>query len=516
MENGGIKNIVLIALVVVFSFFIGSMSADGLKNAVTPIVFVAGLFVLLYLGKNIKFAMFYLPPILLALPLGSVGPGFFAAAVCPFALVYWFVMRMMGYVRFTWTRHLGLDLLVLLLFLYICACYYRHPVSIEVLGLELDTIGGKDYVYFVLGMLGYVAVSCIPFTAQQLYLIPRRLVWLGIFLSVWGIVSSRFSGNHASADDVSFGDEISNTRFTLFSGLGMKIFYLLFASFPIRKLFFSPGKLLLLLICTAAVVISGWRGTLICFALTVFALSFFKRELITVITLGVFTYGGLLFLSQEHAFNGLPYGMQRALCAVPGIHVSKEIEDNAEGSSEWRKDMWKWALDPRTHLIEDYVWGDGPGHSRSDMLRRNTAIMRGTVQGGDNRDFARLGVWHSGCITLLNSYGIVGLSLFVLYQISLCAVSVAACFKYRRTPYYPYFMVHLASIIPGQIMFHLSAGTTPALYSALPTMAFTKLLYVKAEELGLNDTFFRREPYVPLMIQDINQEDDSKKAYELT
>lgn len=513
MESGGIKNIVLIALVVVFSFFIGSMSTDGLKNAVTPIVIVAGIFILLYLGKNIKYAMFYLPPVIGALNIG-IEPSLISISICSFALVYWFIMRMMGYVRFTWARHLGLDLVVLFLFLYMCLSYYRNPVSLSFLGLEFDNIGGKDYIYCILGMLSYVAVSCIPFTAQQLYRIPRILVWQAIIIAVWNIFYSRLRGGQSTADGMSLTEEVSSSRFSLFSELGLQAFSLLYASYPIRKLLLSPAKLLLLLICTVAVAISGWRSMLITFAFMVLTISFFKRELIIVTTLGIFTYAGLLFLSQEQAFNDLPFGAQRALCAVPGIHVSKEIEADAQDSSDWRVAMWKWALDPRTHLIEDYVWGDGPGRSKSDISRRRTAIMRGSSREGNNWDYARYGTWHSGWITLMNFYGIVGLSLFVIYQLSLCVMALAACFKYRRTPYYPYFIVLLSSCIPGTIMFHLAAGVPTTLFSVLPSVALYKLLYVKAKELGLNDTFFRSKPYVPLMIQDINQENESKESYE--
>lgn len=509
MENGGTKNIVLIALVVVLSFIIGSYTVDGMKDAVIPIIVMAGMFVMLYLGKNCKYLIFYLPPIAKLTRMGLP----FEVLVPIGVMVYWAVMRFMGYVRFRWTRHLGMDIPVLLIFLYMCLCFYRHPVAINALGIDLDTVGGVDYVYCVFGMLAYVAVSSIPFTGAELYKIIRNYVILnlGVQFALTGI--SVVTG--ADMSDGEGGDMVNaaqNTRFSVFAGIGTSLFALVYAFIPLRKMLVSPVKILVLMLCVAAVVFSGWRGTLIAFAFTVLILAWFKKELSFVVSLGALAYAGLLFLSSERALNSLPFGIQRSLCAIPGVHVSKAVEADAEGSSDWRVEMWKWALDPRTSLIKDYVWGDGPGLSKAFIGRRQTAIMRGARLNGDNRDFAAMGVWHSGWITLLHRYGIVGLLLIGLGQLVYCLFSVLTCLRYRPTPHFPYVMVMISPIIPGFILYHLGTGMPLEFFDSLFMLAVYKIIYVRAAELGLPSPLFNHASYVPLMIQDIQGNED-KSTY---
>lgn len=505
MENGGVKNIVLIALVVVLSFFVGSLSVDGMKNTITPIVIIVGVFFMLYLGKNSKYLIYYLPPAVGLVKIG-IPNALLTTSLCIGVFVYWILMSMMGYARLRWARHIGLDLQVLLMFLYMCVSYYRNPVSIDVLGIELDSLGGQDYLYCVLGTLSYIAVSYIPFTAEELYKLMRNLVWYSLFCSGLQIVIALLTGKHGGDGD-ELMENAQTSRFTLFMDFGRRCSILIYALYPLGKLVMRPTLLAALLLSAAAVCISGWRSALITYVLSITCVAFFKRELTVYCLIGGSVYAGLLFLSSEHAFDGLPYGIQRSLCAVPGIHVSEEVEKTATSSSDWRVEMWEWAMDPRTHLIRDYVWGDGPGHSRADMERRSVAIMRGTLTVGDNKDFARLGVWHSGWVTLISFYGYVGFGIMGFFHLFYSVMLLLMCLKYRRTSYYAYFVVYAGSRLPSFAMFYLSTGSAMMLFATLPTVAFIKQLYVKADELGLKTDFFKTDPYVPLMIQDINQEE---------
>lgn len=509
MENGGVKNIVLIALVVVFSFFIGSLATEGFKTALMPLAVIIGVFVMLYLGKNSKYLIVFLPRVVTLFGI-SLGPNIrLNTVVAVGVLLYWLFMRFMGYVRFKWTSFPVLDILVLLMFLHVVGTFYRHPVAVAALGLETDIIGGTDYIACLVCTLSYIAISCIPFTTLELCKTFRLLVFVNIGISALEIIKGSSSG---SIGGQSFADAAQNSRFTLFSNLGRGLFMFAYAYYPLRQIITSPTKIFILLFCLACVLFGGWRTSFIGFVLSFLTAAFFKRELSFILFVGGLTYAGLLFLSSEKAFEDWPFGVQRSLSAIPGIHVSKAVERDAEGSSNWRKQMWKWALDPRTRYIKDYVWGDGPGTSLSHSKRFMTAVMRGTVDGGDNHHFAATGTWHSGWITMMHRFGIVGLTLTVMLQLTWLVCSVLAGFRYRATVFYPYLIVYFCSVPPMCVLYHLSAGTTPAFFATFFHMAFCKLFYVKARELGNDAAFFRREPYTPLMIQDINAQEKNQQA----
>lgn len=508
MENGGVRNIVLIALVVVLSFVIGSLSADGWKDALLPVIMIAGAFIMLYLGKNSKYLIFYLPPVI---SLAKIHTGWMdiSCLISDAVFAYWIVMRLMGYVRLKWVGNLLIDSLVLVFFLYMCLSFYRNPVAVAALGLDSDMMGGADYVMCLVGVMGYIAISIIPFSALELCKIIRNVVYLNLGVAVIKV----FTGASAYSNDGGMGEAMQTSRFTLFSTLGEHVFGLIYGLNPLRKLWSSPTKIFILLLCLAAVFLSGWRGTIIAFTLGIFVLAFLKRELSFVICLGAACYAGLLFLSSEHALNELPFGVQRSLCAIPGIHVSKRVELEAQGSSDWRKEMWEWALDPRTRYIKDYVWGDGPGISRSQAERLEIAVMRGDDSSGDNIHFAERGVWHSGWITFLHRYGIVGLVLAVTYHLLYSLFSILSCLRYRSTEYFPYLAIYCRFAIPVSVMHYLGTGMPTGLFATLPTIALYKQLYIRARELGRDDSFFRSEPYTPLMIQDIREKEAGQNPY---
>lgn len=508
MENGGIKNIVLIALVVVLSFFLGSMAVDGWKDALMPLAMIIGVFIMLYLGKNSKYLMFYLPPVVAMLGI-SVGPGGSMKGIIISAVfAYWILMRFMGYIRFQWVGHLLIDGAVLLLVLYMCVCFYRNPVAVKALGLELDMMGGADYASCLLGMIAYIALSCIPFTALEWCKLVRNLAFYTIGISILG-VGLKMRGYGGSESD-NIGDDAVNSRFTLFSSFGSNLFAMLYALYPLRKILVSPSKILILILCLIAVFLSGWRGTIIAFVGCVYVIAFFKRELTFLLCLGGFCYAGLLFLSSEQLLNDLPFGIQRSLCAIPGVHVSKRVESEAEGSSDWRKEMWKWALDTRTGYIKDYVWGDGPGLSSAKTARFATAVMRGKANAGANTHFAEVGLWHSGWITTMHRYGIVGLVLVVIYQLVWVAFSLLSCLRYRNTEFFPYFILFCRGGVPTAFMYHLGVAVPGEVFITLSAMAVYKQLYVRARELGRDAPFFRSEPYTPLMIQDISEKGEQQ------
>lgn len=507
MGNNGVKGIVLVALLVIVSLIIGSQISSNRLVSVGIVAAMVGAFVLLYMGKNAWWLIFLAPPVANVLPMLPRLPNTTSALlIAPAILGYWLLMWIMGYVRIRWNTLWFTDLLILLIFLYHCLSYYQHPVAFMMLGLDMDEVGGKEYVICVLGVLSYIAISCLPITFEQTKKILKYLFFITIaslcFSFAYGLLTGRVS---------SFGEEkdvleaAQTTRFSLLAPLGSLLAVYMYASTPFIRLFSNPLKLLALLLGVGSVVIAGWRGRFIEFCFRFVFIAILKREFSVMIIMAVFAFAGLQLLSHERILEQLPYGMQRALCAIPEIRVKPAIRREVEASSQWRITMWEWALDPRTGYIRNYVWGDGFGQSKADISRTATATLRGTLSHGDQQSFASQGIWHSGWITTMHRLGIIGLGIIAIWQIQLVylIMSMGRVYKKQGQQYFTWYSCLYISLCSGIIQYHLSAGEPSYIYNSFYMVACIKLFNCCARDKGLLLPFVRTGPYVPLAIQDI-------------
>lgn len=509
MGNNGVKSIVLVAILVIMSFFVGGQISDSKTTSLGVVAAVAGGFTLLYMGKNAWWLIFLAPPVIEMLHIRAPFSLPAVMLIAPGILFYWILMWIMGYVRIKWRSLPVLDALMCILFIYLCVSFYRRPVAFLALGLDMDDIGGKEYVIFLLSFLSYISLSCIPVNFKQSQKLLKYLFWFTMAAALFGLVVSVATGRGGGGEEQDLADAAENSRFSLLAPIGTLISVYLYASTPLTKIFTRTYKLLTILLGACCVVIAGWRGRLIEFCFRFAFIAALKRELTALVIIALGCYGSLLYLSEEHLLEGLPYGVQRALCAVPGVNVRKDIQRNAEGSSEWRIVMWKWALDPRTGYIRDYIWGDGFGQSKSDIQRTLTATMRGTRSGGDQRDFASRGVWHSGWISTMHRLGIVGLVIVVLWQLSAMVICMMTAVAYKRVSKscFSYFCALYITVCSSIIQFHLSAGTPEGFFRTISTYAILKMFYCICSEERLIVPFFRFTPYIPLTIRAIENDD---------
>ena len=502
MGNGGIKSIIVAALLVVLSFIIGVQASDGAVNAMAIIAVIVGLFIMLYLGKNAWWMIFLAPPLISAVPIGALHRFPIPLMAGAGVLLYWLVMRAIGQVHFTWRSLWSFDAMMLIISIYTCISFYRNPAIMAFLEVDYDTIGGQEYFFWLLAVFYFIAVSSIPIRYEQMIKVYKYAFFLTLGVSVWGILRG---GGSAAASDTDLMENAQTTRFTMFTGLGVILFHYLYLRYPLRNILISPFKIITMLLCVGSVLISGWRGSLISFSLTTAFVSILKKEFTYLILMGAAVYGSLLFLSSQKALNGLPFGVQRTLAAIPGVHVSRAVERDAHGSSEWRIVMWRWALDPRTKMIKDYVWGDGFGQSREELSRRTTAIMRRTLMVGDQVDFASRGVWHSGWITTMHRLGIIGLVIIVITQFLSVYLTIRMVSGYWKQKDGIFVIYVFISIPSSCIMYHLGTGGPGMFYATLAHYAQLKLVYCLARDKGLIPPLFFAKRYVPMAIQAIEE-----------
>ena len=497
MNATAIRNVIVAIVLVLFCILIGSYAAEDKNVSVIMIAGIVGFIFMVVLGRRAWVLLYLLPPLVGFLPLGvlqKLPAGFLVAG---FVLVYWTLMWIMGYVQFKWRALPALDAIVLAVFLYYLLTFYWHPVSINELGIEAEYVGGKEYVWCVLAVVYYVTLSCIPCSYDALYSVLRKTMYLVVGVTVFVAVSGLFGMVSAG----SLGEEAGNSRFSLFSELGVVVFLIAFSKKTFHEIMASPKYILIMLFCCAAVVISGWREKLVGFGAIGLALCYIKRELAYIIISGIAVYGALLYLSEEKVVEEhFPFGMQRTLSIFPGVQIRDDVREETEHSSEWRKVMWRWALDPRTGYIKDYVWGDGFGQAVSDLNRYHVSLMRGSAIFGDQEDFAYTGTWHNGPILAIHRTGIVGLALITITFLYGAFLIIRVCRAYRGSPMFTLAVLFLCRLYGDIAHFYISAGQITRFFDDFVYLALAKVLYCIGREEGIIVPVFSKGRYNPMLI----------------
>lgn len=506
MPNAIVKNVFAVLFLVVLCFIIGGQAAESAVSSVGILAAIIGSVILLWLGPRCWGGIYILPPVLALLPL----PGKLALLPVGFIvgfgiLCYWTMMWVMGYVKFKWRGLLVMDVLVLVMFAYMVASFLRHPVSINMLGLDVEYVGGKEYAWCVLAVLYYVAVSSIPCTYEQVSRVMKWAIRSTLFFSIVAVVL-RLVGIRGNLGAESIGEAVEGTRFAWFAPIGLYCIYIIYGQKSMLKILMSPGLIIGIAFSLLAILISGWREKLMASCFIITALAFIKRELWCLVLMLAMAYGGVLFLSTEGLVKQMPYGIQRCLSVVPGVEIEEYIRGETEHSTDWRVEMWGWAMDARYGYIQDYTWGDGFGQS-VDWLRRDaTAMMRGELLLGDQERFAATGTWHSGIITSIHRLGYIGLAIISLIYLYGTYMMFRVCFLWKNTNLYLPALFFVLPYAAEPSLFYISEGTIPKFFRTYMYLATIKLFYCLAKEKGLVKPWLFRRHYVPQVIREYGNE----------
>ncbi len=500
MNSGVFKVIILGILLVVLAFVVGSQAAESSKSAMAILAGLGGVFLLIVMGRRAWWLIFILPPLLAPFWQGSLSKLSCQDVLASAVLVYWIVMWGMGYVKLTWHRHIWLDLCVIAFMGYLAISYFRHPAMINFLLDETDVgkdfaIGGRIYFNAIPAFLCYITISLIPCTQEDMHKM-LKVTFLAMFGAAFFSIALGLVGFRGVVEE-----SITSSRFSLFSEFGKLTFNAFICYWPLVSIFCSPWRLLLLLLAAACVMLSGSRtmmGT--CPAVVVFMCAA-RRQLLFVALLSAVSLGAVYLASSEGLLVKLPMGIQRAFYVLPGVKIQKHIATEAQHSSDWRFEMWKWAMDPRAGYIHDYVWGDGFGDSLQGMRRDFTNMARGRIAEGDQEFFAARGLWHNGLITSINTVGYVGLAVILLVFITGIAMFWRLCTAILGTSWGFYVIFFCIKILYDFIAF-LIAGGPGNVCQALPVLALMKAATELARQRGLLKPLFSRSRYVPLTIRE--------------
>lgn len=498
------KNLMGFLVLIVLAFLVGIMAADSAKSAALIIFGVVGLAGVVAMGRHVWVLMFILVPIGQAIPVYQL-PWYFVFITV--LLIYWCMLSVVGHARFTWRKLPGADLFVFTFLAYMGVTIFRHPASSTIinnfLGIKTDLVTtGLEYPLTFAVLFFYIAYSCIPFEKKHLL----KVIHWGVMLKLVLLFVSAIAGYNAQVEETNVNVFFNSwagerVRFGMFTTFATNMCVYVYASAPVRQVLQSPSKLFLILLSLVLVVFSGYRNRLMRLGIIMIGVLIIKKEYMLILACFFTAVFSIIFINQTNLIDSLPYTIQRTVAGIPGVKVDTKIKNETSGSNEWRFVMWRWALDPRTNYIHDYIWGDGCTLNTREHARTHRAAARGTydVKSQENQAFIR--AWHSGFIATIQELGIVGLCLTFIGHIYGFVMTIRIGTALRKTPYLKYFLVYTCTLLQNIITFYILPASTQNFLINLAYFGYLKVFY----HIGVDNGYIlpnqRKRHYTPLLIE---------------
>jgi hypothetical protein len=350
-----------------------------------------------------------------------------------------------------WKRKLSaLDYLIYINLAYLAVVYVRNPVGFW--AMQSSMVGGRPYFEIALSFGAFIVLSRVKITDFIAKALPLFFIIPAWFVAVLDVVgrllpqtayplSMIYSGVGARTVVGGFEEDaqLGETRMTGMQNAGISSVLTLCAKYnPITLISpLHPWRVLMMAIAFGAIFLSGFRSVLL-FAMVAFVFSALLRGQLRDLWMaaGTMLLAVVVLISLQGSVLQLPRTMQRALSWLPGDWDPVAVAD-AEGSSQWRFEMWGWAWND-DRILRDKTWGQGFGLSIDDMNLIATSLIAGkgadTLLGGSDREnFMITGSFHSGPLSTIKFIGVVGLCL---YYPLMCYMALAAwrlCKRARGT-----------------------------------------------------------------------------------
>ena len=350
-----------------------------------------------------------------------------------------------------WKRKLStLDYLIYINLAYLASVYIRNPAGFW--AMQTSVVGGRPYFEIALAFGAFVILSRVQISDFIAKVFPLFFVipaWCVGVLDVFGrlvpqtnnALNTIYSGVGSQGVASAFRQEerLGETRMTGLLPVGLSSVLTLYSKYnPITLISpLYPGRVLMLLVAFGAIFLSGFRSALL-FAMVAFFLSALLRGHLKDLWVAssVALVALITLISVQGTVLELPRTMQRALSWLPG-NWSPEAVADAQGSSQWRFEMWEWAWND-DRILRDRVWGQGFGLSIEDMNLIASSLMAGQgganlLGGSDRENFMITGSFHSGPLSAIKYIGVVGLALYYPLMCYMAVVAWRLCRRARGT-----------------------------------------------------------------------------------
>lgn len=434
MDSSKIKAIIIIVVAAFFALYLGVAAATAQLEALAWVVGTLCLVFVLSLGKHV----WVLIPISLQLlgvvnllP-GTPSPWWGATAVVGVVFTLRVLMRKHDLqFRLTW-----LEFAIFLQMVAVAQAFLRNPTGLSVLGGEL--VGGKPYIIFGFSFLAFALLSGVKADLRTIKwvvicsilmaVLDGGLMLASVFLPSLAMAALPLYSGVSFTSAAGGGGEVntSETRVDGAKDIGKSLGFAAFTLFrPITTL--NPLRLigfLLMVSSVGLILISGFRSTLAYVAVVAIVSSLIRRKFLDVIICGIIALLGLILLVVSGQVENLPYGAQRILSVLP-IDVRHDARDNAEGSSEWRFEMWELAL-TTDRYINNKLLGDGFAYRADEYAIMMDAAFGNSRTAMSKQDFQELMMakgsyhgFHVEAIRMTGAFGLlcalIGLGIFFRY-----------------------------------------------------------------------------------------------------
>lgn len=506
MKDGGVIRFILSAFfIVVLSCIMGGQMAGSGDEQRLGLLFGAILVALaasVILGPRVLWLFYVVPWLVNWIPLprgGGIlqhGGTSWHLVLSPICILMVFFLWALHRVRLTWIRNWVADLLVFLPIFYLVVVFIRHPAGIELFGLGGEMTGGRVVLFAGCGLGWYVFVSVVRIPREKFVRLFRYMFYAWVVgesvcvgLSLLGLYGGRMLQVMDGARDCRF--------MTLF--IVMSVFSLCRYRFWSWKVWVPLCGLVL------ATLVSGSREFIARDGVMVGTFMLLKKELFPLLLCAALGVGGVYVLAGYGYTEQAPASLQRIFQLMPGVKISKDVAVGTRGSTSDRVEAWKLALDSRTGLIRDRLWGDGYARSAKAVSRHSIYSMRHPELHLTVQTLALSGDWHNGFIETMHRMGLVTVVVvffFFLYAwISLIRIFYATA----GTELQGYAMVVL-NFITTQIWFYWFFGETVRFFNAFFYIGFIKILIDYLRSIGQWRPLYSRSIYVPLMLRELPRE----------
>ena len=427
------KNILLLIVVIgiagVGSLFLGSAVANE-EFSTVGIFIAAAMAIALFvgLGKNV----WILIPVFAAwqgriniLPI----PFSVSNLVVGFAVACWLVLVVTRRENLR-IKITGLDVVIGLIIIILALGYLRNPVGIAALKGG-GNVGARPYFEVAMALMAYLMLSTIRIDAIWLNRIPWITIAASSILAVGGGIAylspdvgiylyqiySGFMPNLRDLDTTGGNDLLEVGRAGYLLPMAFAILMLLYGTkAPIANL--SPRNPIRIFALGTSIVftlLSGFRGAIagqgVYFGLASWVW-WRGKGLFVTIALALMTIGSIYVAS---VLFELPLPVQRTLSFLPG-DWNHEVVMQAEGSKDWRIEMWEqaWYEDG----IKNKIIGDGFKVPMGELQYYQALIASGRVRQDEKATYYIItGDLHSGPLSAIKYVGIIGLVFFVVLSL---------------------------------------------------------------------------------------------------
>ena len=453
-----ITGFVVTILGLIAAFFIGQLAGSGdVKTLAAGLAVGVSIAVALVLGPRIWLLIPLCWPLtgkISALPIPLNVRELAIGAVLAYYLVLVVFKRRLPKPQTSW-----LEVILLLNILWIASVFVRNPVGVRAMGTEM--LGGRPYFEIVFACCAFWVLTRTIIPAAYARLFPILMATGSLFGSALGLLTTFVPGLtpliapfYSGVDTVTYlreefgsGGEERVGRLTELRGFGTQgsaVIMSLFRPFSLlNPLNVIPSAVFFLSVL--AIFLSGFRGALIGVGFGFVIASYFwggLREASRAVFIAVAAI--TLLVSLQSIGIKLPLAAQRALSVIPA-EWDRDAVESAQGTSEWRMDMWKTVLANPDLYLRNPFFGTGFGFSERDLEIQLAASFGGAGYIGGSQYEAQLisGAFHNGPLSAIRYAGIVGLFLYYLLMFTMLRFAFALVERTKDSPYF-YLAVFLA------------------------------------------------------------------------